>query len=163
MEQTRKFGVKPVSIANLNRGFVRIRELCEEWNKTVQKLVTILKSRFIEERELENNETEFRAKDVHRPQKLRQFSVAANKSSIVSNCLRCLDCEGEAFGSSGGPVPNCLNGRAGIEGRVHLDCREMFGVETQIVCGSHPLGIERSCPARGRKRGRFKQNWCEVH
>ena len=53
-EQSRNFCVKPVSIANLNREFVRIREPCEEWNKTVQKLVTILKSRFIEEGELED-------------------------------------------------------------------------------------------------------------
>src|SRR5215472_17771385 len=43
-EQSRKFCVKPISIAKLNREFVRIREPCEEWNKTVQKLVTIVKS-----------------------------------------------------------------------------------------------------------------------
>ena len=60
--------------------------------------------------------------------------------------------EREAFGSSGGPVADGLNGGASIKGRVYLDRLEMVGIEAQIVCGSHPFRIERSCPARGRKR-----------
>ena len=53
-QEARKFGVEPIAIPNLNCEFVRIRELCEEWNEAVQKLVTILKRRLIEEGELEN-------------------------------------------------------------------------------------------------------------
>jgi hypothetical protein len=97
--------------------------------KTIQKLVTILKSRFIEEGELENNGSEFRAQDIHRLQKLRELGFASDKTFIVCNCLRCLDRKGEVFGSSGGPVANGLNGGAGVEGRVHLDCREVLSIE----------------------------------
>src|SRR6516164_5680745 len=81
----------------------------------------------------------------------------------MCNGLRDFHSEGEAFGSSGGPVANGLNGGARVEGRVHLDCREMFGIETQIVCRSHPLGIERSRPARGGKRGCSKKNRRQSH
>jgi hypothetical protein len=40
--------------------------------------MAILKSRFIEEWELENNGTKLRAKNIHRPEKLRQFGVASD-------------------------------------------------------------------------------------
>ena len=146
-EQVRKFGVKPVLIANLNREFVRIRELSKEWNETVEKFVTVLKSRPPEEGELENNGSELRTKEIHRFQKFCEFGVASGQDFFVSNCLRHLDREGKTLGSSLRPVANCLGGRASVERRVHLDCREMFGVKTQVLCGSHPFGIKRSCPA----------------
>jgi len=150
-EEARKFGVKPVSIANLNREFVRIRELCKEWNETVEKFVTVPKGRPPEEGELENNGAELRAKEIHRFQKFCEFGVASGQGFFVSNCLWHLDREGKTLGSSRRPVANCLERRASVEGRVHLDCREMFGVETQVLCGSHPFGIERSRPAGGGK------------
>src|SRR5277367_4572477 len=118
-QEVREFGIKPVSIAQLDGEFLVCRQLLEKRYQTIRKLVAILENTTAKKWELKNDRSELLSKNAHRVQELSQFGVTVENDLVVSDRLRDLDRENEGVWRFRVPSLNGIYRGARVERRVH--------------------------------------------
>src|SRR5580700_1623785 len=104
--------------------------------------MTIFENTATKEWELKNDWTELCRQNAHCVQELLPFRLTVHEDLIVRDGLRHLDRENEVVRRFRKPSMDRLDGRAGIERRIHFNRIKMFGIKTQVVPRWHSRGIE---------------------